>query len=70
MNILISGASGLIGQALFTYLEQKGHHVFALNRKLQQGPFYWHPDEGVIHLDPHTTLDVVINLNGINVINI
>lgn len=67
MNVLISGASGLIGTALSHYLSRQGHNVFSLQRKLQQGPFYWHPDEGHIHLDPDTSIDVVINLNGINI---
>lgn len=67
MNVLISGASGLIGTALSSYLTRHGHSVYPLRRKLQQGPFYWHPDEGHIHLDPEIPLDVVINLNGINI---
>lgn len=67
MNVLISGASGLIGTALSHYLPRQGHNVFSLQRKLQQGPFYWHPDEGHIHLDPDTSIDAVINLNGINI---
>lgn len=67
MNVLISGASGLIGTALSDYLSRQGHSVFPLQRTLQQGPFYWHPEEGHIHLDPDTAIDVVINLNGINI---
>lgn len=67
MNILISGASGLIGSALSHYLTHHGHTVYPLERKRQQGPFYWHPDEGYIYLDPDKPLDAVINLNGVNI---
>lgn len=67
MNVLISGASGLIGQALSLYLSQQGHKVYPLQRTLQQGPFYWHPDENFIHLDSDIAIDAVVNLNGVNI---
>lgn len=67
MNVLISGASGLIGQALTSYLSQQGHTVYPLQRTLQQGPFYWHPDEDFIHLDNSIPIDAVVNLNGVNI---
>lgn len=67
MNVLISGASGLIGQALTAHLSQQGHKVYPLRRTLQQGPFYWHPDENFIHLDSDIAIDAVVNLNGVNI---
>ncbi len=64
MNILISGASGLIGTALTRYFEQGGHRVIPLRRGVSVGPFSWQPDQGEIHLDNSVTLDAVINLAG------
>ena len=67
MNILISGASGLIGQALSSYLKSQSHNIYILNRNKPESNFNWNPDAGVIHLDPSITLDAVINLNGVNI---
>ena len=67
MNILISGATGLVGTALRPYLESKGHQVYILHRGRSSGSFYWQPEKGVIHLDSNIHLDAVINLNGVNI---
>lgn len=67
MNILISGASGLIGSALSDYLSRKGHHIHELKRSDSQHPFTWQPDLGLIKLDPNILIDAVINLNGVNI---
>jgi len=67
MNILISGATGLLGSALRPYLESKGHQVYILHRGRNEGRFFWQPEKGVIHLDEHIHLDAVINLNGVNI---
>lgn len=68
MNILISGASGLIGTALKNSLLSKGHTVYPLVRKNIPGePFYWLPAEDMIHLDETIHIDTVINLAGENI---
>lgn len=67
MNILISGASGLIGSALRPYLESKGHQVYILHRGRDSGSFFWQPEKDLIHLDNDIHLDAVINLNGVNI---
>jgi len=67
MNILISGASGLIGTALRSYLEHKGHQVYILHRGRSSGRFYWQPENKVIHIDDSIPIDAVINLNGVNI---
>ncbi|WP_396587907.1 TIGR01777 family oxidoreductase [Bermanella sp. R86510] len=67
MNVLISGATGLIGTALTEYLEQQGHTVYILHRDKEVGAFYWKPNFGHIYLDPRIHLDAVVNLNGVNI---
>jgi len=64
MNILITGASGLIGQALSRHFVDSGHHVIPLVRSSSPEPFCWQPDQGLINLDDSVRLDVVINLAG------
>jgi uncharacterized protein (TIGR01777 family) len=64
MNILIAGASGLIGQALTEHFQHAGHRVIPLLRKHSAQPFNWQPDQGTIYLDDSVNIDVVINLAG------
>lgn len=67
MNILITGASGMIGQALSAHLLLAGHKVYAMNRKDQQQPFYWE-DFGEhryeVRWDSRIAIDAVIHLAG------
>lgn len=67
MNILISGASGLIGQALMRYLPSQGHKVYPLKRNDSGSAFSWQPGKKQIYLDPNIPLDAVINLNGVSI---
>ncbi|NRA24109.1 MAG: TIGR01777 family protein [Oleispira sp.] len=67
MHILISGASGLIGQALTRYLRQQGHKVEQLIRDNHHQAFHWQPHKALIHLPASIHLDAVINLNGVNI---
>ena len=68
MNILLTGASGLIGSALSRHLESQGHSVFPLHRNpTSEKQHYWFPEEGRIHLDDQIKLDAVIHLAGENI---
>lgn len=67
MNILISGASGMIGTALGSELRDAGHTVYPLSRNDSSEPFYWCPDKGIILFDDSIRLDAVINLAGENI---
>jgi len=67
MNILISGASGMIGTALSKQLSDAGHTVYPLSRKDTGQPFYWRPEKGIILFDDSIRLDAVINLAGENI---
>jgi hypothetical protein len=64
MNVLISGATGLIGSALIPELEAKGHTVTRLSRS-QSGTntIRWDPSAGTIDGDLEVT-DAVVHLAG------
>jgi uncharacterized protein (TIGR01777 family) len=64
MNVLISGATGLIGSALIPELEAGGHKVIRLSRS-QTGPdtIHWDPSTGTIDGDLEGT-DAVVHLAG------
>jgi uncharacterized protein (TIGR01777 family) len=67
MDILISGASGLIGSSLTHYLQQQGHTVHVLKRNSPDSRYNWNPDTGFIQLEKNIKLDAVINLSGVNI---
>ena len=67
MNILISGASGLIGTSLAPYLMKQGHTIYTLKRNQPTASFNWNPDTGIIKLDNNVHIDAVINLSGVNI---
>lgn len=67
-NILISGASGLIGTHLSRMLTEKGHEPAHLVRpgasKEKYRSFHWSPDEGKIDPEAISWADAIINLSG------
>jgi uncharacterized protein (TIGR01777 family) len=67
VNILISGASGLIGKALTSFLRIQGHEVHILSRNDSGETLTWQPEKHEIILDASMTIDAVINLNGVNI---
>jgi uncharacterized protein len=66
MRIVIGGATGLIGTALTTSLEQDGHQVTRLVRRPPAGPGQVQWDPGRTPLDPAVLsgCDGVVNLSG------
>lgn len=66
-NILISGASGLIGSALTKSLSASGHTIFSLDRRNTNSPFFYDDINGEIKLSDEIPLDVVINLAGASI---
>jgi uncharacterized protein (TIGR01777 family) len=65
MNIVISGASGLIGTALVARLRSKGHTVTTLvRREARQGELSWDPARGVLDAAALEGTDAVIHLSG------
>ena len=63
-NILITGASGMIGSALVEHLSKCGFTVYLLSRHATDVPFYFEADLRRVHLDPSIPLSAVINLAG------
>jgi uncharacterized protein (TIGR01777 family) len=64
MNVLISGATGLIGSTLTRELEDGGHSITRLTRSPKEaGDIRWDPDAGTIDgsLEGH---DAVVHLAG------
>jgi uncharacterized protein len=64
MNVLISGATGLVGSALIPELEAKGHSTTRLTRSPKRaGDVGWDPDAGTIGGDLEGT-EAVVHLAG------
>ena len=64
MNVLISGATGLIGSALIPELEAKGHTVTRLSRSRSGvSTIRWNPSAGTIDGDLEGT-EAVVHLAG------
>ena len=64
MNVLVSGAKGLIGSALIPELEAGGHRVNRLTRTPRSGQdIRWDPDAGMIEGDL-AGFDAVVHLAG------
>jgi uncharacterized protein (TIGR01777 family) len=67
MNILITGATGLIGSATSSALAATGHRVVPLRRTRAGAaptPPFWNPEEGQIDLGSAEPFDAVIHLAG------
>src|SRR5215211_1246823 len=64
MDVLVSGGTGFIGEALIPELEARGHRVKRLTRTARSGEdIRWDPDAGTIEGDLAGT-DAVIHLAG------
>lgn len=67
-NILITGASGLIGSKLIRSLQEKGHHVSVLSRSPEKikgvKAFHWDVENKKIDKNAFTGIDTIINLAG------
>ena len=74
MTILVTGATGLVGQELVGLLLQNGHTVHYLSTSKDKlvynsnyKGFYWNPKTAEIDLNSLTDVEVIINLAGANV---
>ncbi len=66
MNILLTGATGLIGTSLTEYLRLKGHRIIPLvRRERPSGPeASWNIDKQLIHIPDTLQIDAAIHLAG------
>ena len=67
LKIVISGASGLVGSALSTFLSCAGHRVYSLTRRpprLEGTGIIWNPLRGEVNKSLLENADVVIHLAG------
>jgi len=68
MNVLISGASGLVGTALVSALKSSGHHTMALVRKApRSGEVFWDPLNGKLDPAHIESIEAVVHLAGENI---
>jgi uncharacterized protein (TIGR01777 family) len=68
MNVLIAGASGLIGRALAAELRARGHVVQRLVRRASSAPeeIAWDPAAGRLESAALAGVDAIVNLAGEN----
>jgi hypothetical protein len=65
MRILLTGSSGLIGQALLSFLAADGHTVVRLTRSPATGRhILWNPDAGTIDPEDLEDFDAAVHLAG------
>src|SRR5688572_12580016 len=65
MNVLVSGATGLVGSALVSSLRARGHTVRRLVRDGgDEHDVSWHPDRGEIDAGRLAGFDAVVHLAG------
>ena len=67
--ILVSGASGLIGSALESFLQTQGHTVLRLVRRKAENAdeIFWRPETGELDGASLGRIDAVVHLSGANV---
>ena len=65
-NVLVTGATGLIGSAITKKLIEVGYTVHTLKRNNPDAPFHYLEATNQMVLDPDIPLYAVINLAGPN----
>ncbi len=69
LKFLVTGASGLIGSALCSYLSTAGHCVVRLVRHAprNENEYFWDPAHNQIDANAFNGIDVVVHLAGENI---
>ena len=63
-TVAVTGASGLLGEALRHFLTAGGHSVVPLSRRRTAGTVFWDPVKGAIDADALRGVDGVVHLAG------
>jgi uncharacterized protein (TIGR01777 family) len=66
-NILITGATGMVGKALAYKLSTSGYNIYSLSRTDSSSPFYYDQAKGIMCISDKIPLLGVINLAGKNI---
>ena len=68
-KVLISGASGLLGQKLIPLFTTGGHKILCLVQRQpkKKNEIFWDPEKGIIDVGRLPGIDAVIHLSGENV---
>jgi uncharacterized protein len=67
LTVAVTGASGLVGQALLQLLRTQGHKVIPLVRDTNlapEGSALWNPDTGLVERDKLEGIDAMVHLAG------
>lgn len=70
MKILMTGSTGFVGSALFSYLESKQHELASLVRRpttQNRSEFFWDPENGILDSNKIEGFDAIIHLAGENI---
>ncbi len=74
MKVLITGATGLVGDEIVSLLLQNGisiHYLSTSQKKIENEPnykgFFWNPDQGIIDENCLMGVDAIIHLAGANI---
>ena len=72
MNILMTGATGMLGKRLVPMLKQEGMEVIVLTtceikQNVKQKVFFWDPKKGIFPKNITQHIDTVVHLAGANV---
>jgi uncharacterized protein (TIGR01777 family) len=69
MRMLLTGSSGLIGQALLSPLTSNGHKVVRLTRSPASGRYIlWNPDAGTVNTDDLEDFEAIVHLAGESIV--
>lgn len=65
MQVLVTGATGMVGAALEAFLRMRGHRVRRVTRNpSRESDMLWDPDAGRLELSEDDPIDAVVHLAG------